>query len=87
LPSGRQGDFNNIARMATQSLEDDPELKASILDIDHTPSHIATLLAAQANDQERYALAERIIIEQRETTKGAKRPARNKRQGAQRASQ
>ena len=29
----------------------------------HTPSHIATLFGAQTNDQERYALAERIITE------------------------
>jgi hypothetical protein len=29
----------------------------------HTPSHITTLLGAQTNDQERCALAERIIIE------------------------
>ena len=38
-------------------------LKPSILDIDDTPSHIATLLAAQTNDQERYALSEKIIFE------------------------
>ena len=49
--------------MTTQSLEDDPELKPSILDIDYTPSHIATLLTVQTNDQERCALAEKIIIE------------------------
>ena len=45
--------------MATQNRM----LKPSILHIDDTPSHIATLLAAQTNDQARYALAERIIME------------------------
>ena len=38
-------------------------LQPSILDIDNTTSHIAKLLAAQTNDQERYALAEKIIID------------------------
>ena len=37
-------------------------LKPRILDIDDTPSHIATLLAAQTNDQERYALAEKTVM-------------------------
>jgi len=37
-------------------------LKPSILDIDDTPSHIATLLAAQTNDQERYTLAGKIVM-------------------------
>jgi hypothetical protein len=37
-------------------------LKPSILDIDDTPSHIATLLAAQTNDQERYTLAEKTVM-------------------------
>ena len=44
--------------MATQNRM----LKPSILDIDDTPSHIATLLAAQTNDQERYALAEKTVM-------------------------
>ena len=35
----------------------------SILDIDNTTSHITKLLASQTNDQERYALTEKIIIE------------------------
>jgi predicted nuclease with TOPRIM domain len=39
----------------------DPELTPSILDIDYAPSHIAELLTAQTNDQERYALAEKMI--------------------------
>jgi hypothetical protein len=47
--------------MATQNLN--LALQPIILDIDDTTSPIATLLAAQTNDQERYALAEKIIIE------------------------
>ena len=47
--------------MATQNLN--LALQPIILDIDDTTSQIATLLAAQTNDQERYALAEKIIIE------------------------
>ena len=38
----------------------------------HTPSHIATLLGAQTNDQERCALAEKIIIELINKTKEQK---------------
>ena len=37
-------------------------LKPSILEIDDTSSHIATLLAAQTNDQERYTLAEKTVM-------------------------
>jgi hypothetical protein len=47
--------------MATQNLN--LALQPSILDIDNTTSHIATLLAAQTNDQERCSLTEKIIIE------------------------
>lgn len=47
--------------MATQNLN--LALQPIILDIDDTTSQIATLLAAQTNDQERYALAEKIMIE------------------------
>ena len=47
--------------MATQNLN--LALQPIILDIDDITSQIATLLAAQTNDQERYALAEKIIIE------------------------
>ena len=47
--------------MATQNLN--LALQPIILDIDDTTSQIATLLAAQTNDQERYALVEKIIIE------------------------
>ena len=47
--------------MATQNLN--LALQPIILDIDDTTSQVATLLAAQTNDQERYALAEKIIIE------------------------
>jgi hypothetical protein len=47
--------------MATQN--PNLALQPIILDIDDTTSQIATLLAAQTNDQERYALAEKIIIE------------------------
>ena len=50
-------------RMVTQEQEGDLELKPSILDIDCTPSHIATLLAAEPSDQEQCALAEKINIE------------------------
>ena len=49
--------------MATQEQEGDPELTPNILDIDNTPSHIAELLAAQSNDRERYALAEKMILD------------------------
>ena len=49
--------------MATQSQEGNLERKSSILEIDYTSSHVATLLAAQSSDKERYALAEKIIIE------------------------
>ena len=45
--------------MATQ--HGDPELQSSIRDIDYTQGQIALLLAAQSNDRERYALAEKII--------------------------
>ncbi len=37
-------------------------MKPIILDIDYTPSHIATLLTAQTNDHERYVLVEKIVI-------------------------
>jgi hypothetical protein len=47
--------------MATQNLN--LALQSIILDIDDTTSQIATLLAAQTNDQERYAMAGKIIIE------------------------
>ena len=47
--------------MATQNLN--LALQPIILDIDDTTSQIATLLATQTNDQERYALAEKIMIE------------------------
>ena len=47
--------------MATQ--DGDPELQPSIRDIDYTQGQIAILLAAQPNDRERYALAEKIILE------------------------
>ena len=49
--------------MATQEQEGDPELTPSILDIDYTPSHIAELLAAQTDDRERCALAEKMILD------------------------
>jgi hypothetical protein len=48
--------------MVTQSLEDDPELNPSIPGIDHTPSHIVTLLVTQTNDQLRTMLADQKII-------------------------
>ena len=47
--------------MATQ--DGDPELQPSIRDIEYTQGHITILLAAQTNDRERYALAEKIILE------------------------
>ena len=47
--------------MATQ--DGDPELQPSIRDIDYTQGQIAILLATQTNDRERYALAEKIILE------------------------
>ena len=47
--------------MATQNLN--LALQPIILDIDDNTSQIATLLAAQTNDQERYAMTEKIIIE------------------------
>ena len=47
--------------MATQ--DGDPELQPSIRDIEYTQGHITILLAAQTNDQERYALVEKIILE------------------------
>jgi hypothetical protein len=65
-------DFNNIARMTTQSLEDDPELQTIILDIDHTPSHVVTLLGPHTNDQERCVLDQRIIIELIKKNNGCK---------------
>ncbi len=37
-------------------------MKPIILDIDYTPSHIATLLTAQTNDHERCVLSEKIVI-------------------------
>ena len=49
--------------MAKQKQEGEPELTQSILDIDYTPSHIAELLSAQTNDQERYTLAEKLILD------------------------
>ena len=59
--------------MATQ--DGDPELQPSIRDIDYTQGHISMLLTAQTNDQERYELAEKIILEQQErkTTQGKTR--------------
>ncbi len=47
--------------MATQ--DGDPELQPSIRDIDYTQGQISILLTTQKNDQERYALAEKIILE------------------------
>ena len=47
--------------MVTQEV--DPELTPSILGMDYTLSHITELLTAQTNDQERYTLTEKIIIE------------------------
>ena len=49
--------------MAKQKQEGEPELTQSILDFDYTPSHIAELLSAQTNDQGRYALLEKIILD------------------------
>ena len=49
--------------MAKQKQEGEPELTQSILDFDYTPSHIAELLSAQTNDQERYTLAEKLILD------------------------
>ena len=49
--------------MVTQEQEGDPELTPSILHIEYTPSHKAELLTAQKNDQERYALAEKMILD------------------------
>ena len=49
--------------MATQAQEDGPELTPSILDIDYTTSHIAELLTTQTNDQQRYTLAEKMILD------------------------
>jgi hypothetical protein len=46
--------------MMTQKQEGDPELIQSNRNVDYTQGHIAMLLAAQTNDQERYALAQRI---------------------------
>ena len=45
--------------MATQ----DGNLERSIQEIDCTKDQIAMLLATQTNDQERYELAEKIILE------------------------
>jgi len=45
--------------MATQNLN--LALQPIILDIDDNTSQIATLLAAQTNDQERYTMTEKII--------------------------
>jgi hypothetical protein len=39
------------------------ERQNSIRDIDYTEDQIAMLLTAQTSDQERYALAEKIILE------------------------
>ena len=47
--------------MVTQDSE--PELQPSIRDIDYTQGQITILLAVQTNDRERYALAEKIILE------------------------
>jgi hypothetical protein len=47
------------SKMATQ----DGNLERSIQEIDCTTDHIAMLLATQTNDQERYELAEKIILE------------------------
>ena len=47
--------------MVTQEV--DPELTPSILGMDYTLSPITELLTAQTNDQERYTLTEKIIIE------------------------
>ena len=47
--------------MATQ--HGDPVLQPSTWSTDYTHDHIAMLLSAQTNDQERYALAEKIILE------------------------
>ena len=47
--------------MSTQ--DGDPELQPSIQDMDYTQGHIVMLLASQTNDQERYVLTEKIILE------------------------
>ena len=47
--------------MATQ--HGDPVLQPSTRSIDYTHDHIAMLLSAQTNDQGRYALAEKIILD------------------------
>ncbi len=47
--------------MATQ--HGDPVLQPSTRSIDYTDDHIAMLLSAQTNDQGRYALAEKIILD------------------------
>jgi hypothetical protein len=52
-------------------------IQSSILDIDNTTSHIAKLLVAQTNDQERCALAEKIIIELINKTKDQKHMLEN----------
>jgi len=47
--------------MATQ--HGDPVLQPSTWSTDYTHDHISILLSAQTNDQGRYALAEKIILD------------------------
>ena len=47
--------------MATQ--HGDPVLQPSTRSTDYTHDHIAMLLSSQTNDQGRYALAEKIILD------------------------
>ena len=41
----------------------DPALQSSIRDIDYTQGHKDTILTEQTNDQERYTMTEKIILE------------------------
>ena len=49
--------------METQEQEGDPELTPRTLDSDYTPSHIPEILTAQTNDQERYTMTEKMILD------------------------